>query len=188
MGKNRNDASQKNGECWRKVCCCCCGCCSSSKNNEEANNSADDADDEAHINAISSRQPETEPALSEGSKQTHHKGMKYDPVRANTRRSPRSQCKKCCISFTAFLFSHVGLCCLVAAYSIMGGFLFQFLEAESETKERAHVRDLRNDYLLQVSCYGVGYAWGMLKSLVLTSDSDEPWILLSPLVSRSIFP
>ncbi|XP_069135422.1 dentin sialophosphoprotein-like [Argopecten irradians] len=49
----------------------------------------------------------------------------------------------CCKQFIAFLFSHIGLCSLVVAYSILGGFIFQALEAPWEKKTRIHVKQER---------------------------------------------
>ena len=51
----------------------------------------------------------------------------------------KQQCLKCCKKFTAFLFSHIGLCSLVVAYTIMGGFVFRALEAPAEIHERYQV-------------------------------------------------
>ncbi|CAG5116920.1 unnamed protein product, partial [Candidula unifasciata] len=53
-------------------------------------------------------------------------------------------CSKCCKKFLAFLFSHVGLCSMVVAYAIMGGFLFQWLEAADEIEERIMISRKRN--------------------------------------------
>jgi len=46
----------------------------------------------------------------------------------------------CCKKFAAFLFSQVGLAAMVVAYSIMGGFLFQALEAPFEKNIQLQVR------------------------------------------------
>ncbi|XP_062582724.1 TWiK family of potassium channels protein 7-like [Saccostrea cucullata] len=54
----------------------------------------------------------------------------------------KERCWVCCKKFTAFLFSHIGLCGLVIAYSIMGGFVFMSLEASHEIMERGSV-DMR---------------------------------------------
>ena len=51
----------------------------------------------------------------------------------------KEMCWLCCKKFTAFLFSHIGLCGLVIAYSIMGGFVFMSLEASHEKLEREGV-------------------------------------------------
>lgn len=47
-------------------------------------------------------------------------------------RSRTSKCKSCCKKFTAFLFSHVGLCALLVGYAIGGAFVFRALEAPHE--------------------------------------------------------
>lgn len=51
----------------------------------------------------------------------------------------KEMCWMCCKKFTAFLFSHIGLCGLVIAYSIMGGFIFMSLESSQEMLERKSV-------------------------------------------------
>jgi hypothetical protein len=49
------------------------------------------------------------------------------------------KCLKCCKKFTTFLFSNIGLCSAVVAYSILGGFIFQNLEAPNEILKRHKV-------------------------------------------------
>lgn len=50
----------------------------------------------------------------------------------------------CCKSFIAFLFSHIGLSSLVVAYSILGGVIFQALEAPHEKELRYKVSNQRS--------------------------------------------
>ena len=57
------------------------------------------------------------------------------------KRCTRAKCKSCCKSFTAFLFSTVGLVILVCAYSAAGGFLFQMIEASHEKQGIVDGRD-----------------------------------------------
>ena len=49
--------------------------------------------------------------------------------------------------FVAFLFSHVGLCIIVVAYSIMGGVVFQGLEAENERFQKTTVANMRRHHV-----------------------------------------
>lgn len=73
------------------------------------------------------------------------------------RRSDHTQkgfsCSRCCKKFLAFLFSHVGLCSMVVAYSIMGGFLFRWLEATDEIEERIVISKKRNYSVSKVCVY-----------------------------------
>ena len=62
--------------------------------------------------------------------------MRMHMNRSERRRQRRQQCCNCWKSMLAFLFSHIGLAAMVVAYSIMGGFLFQALEAPYELKVR----------------------------------------------------
>ncbi|XP_033223737.1 two pore potassium channel protein sup-9-like [Belonocnema kinseyi] len=48
-------------------------------------------------------------------------------------------------AFIAFLFSNVGIVCLVVSYTIAGAFLFQFIEGKNSLKKASHVLNLRND-------------------------------------------
>ena len=52
--------------------------------------------------------------------------------RESTMRERRRKCVSYCKKFIAFLFSHIGLCSLVVAYTIMGGFMFQFIESDKD--------------------------------------------------------
>ncbi|XP_059162381.1 uncharacterized protein LOC131945761 [Physella acuta] len=64
--------------------------------------------------------------------------------RESTMRERRRKCVQYCKKFIAFLFSHIGLCSLVVAYTIMGGFIFQALEQTAEITVRREVSDERN--------------------------------------------
>ncbi len=55
------------------------------------------------------------------------------------RRQQQQKAVSCCKKFVAFLFSHIGLAGMVVAYSIMGGFLFQALEAPNEAAEKLRI-------------------------------------------------
>ena len=56
------------------------------------------------------------------------------------RRRRRDKCVKAIITA---LFSHVGLAGLVVAYTIMGGFLFQALEAPAEGREKLRIKQFK---------------------------------------------
>ena len=49
--------------------------------------------------------------------------------------------------FIAFLFSHVGLTCMVVVYSMLGGVLFQKTEAPNEKEVRKLVTGTKQEYL-----------------------------------------
>ena len=63
------------------------------------------------------------------------------------------KCKKYCLTFVAFLFSHVGLTCCVVAYAIAGGIIFMHLESDKELANRAQVGNKLDDTVDEVSCY-----------------------------------
>ncbi|BFZ05493.1 hypothetical protein BsWGS_08532 [Bradybaena similaris] len=60
--------------------------------------------------------------------------------RESTLRERKRKCVQYCKKFIAFLFSHVGLCSLVVAYTILGGFIFQALENKAESTVRSTIR------------------------------------------------
>jgi hypothetical protein len=63
------------------------------------------------------------------------------------RRERIKECLSCCKKFVAFFFSQVGLCCLVVAYSIMGGFLFKTLEADNEMSQKSTMLKTRQHHV-----------------------------------------
>jgi len=66
-----------------------------------------------------------------------------EELRRERRRRRRQKVSACCKSAVAFLFSHIGLAAMVVAYSIMGGFLFQWIEAPAEQSTKYRVRAAR---------------------------------------------
>lgn len=66
----------------------------------------------------------------------------YPPRRL---RPQENKCRRCCRKFTAFMFSHVGLCALVVGYSILGAFAFRALEAEHGELQTSGVQHRRAD-------------------------------------------
>ena len=65
--------------------------------------------------------------------------------------------KTCCLKFLAFLFSHVGITCLVVAYAIGGGFLFQHIESAAETQQRRFMSESTNVTVEKVMHRGCVY-------------------------------
>lgn len=55
--------------------------------------------------------------------------------------------RRCVRKFFAHLFSNLGLFGLVAGYVIVGAFVFRFLEAGNERKERDRIGRLKTDCL-----------------------------------------
>ncbi|CAM1320978.1 KCNK18 (predicted) [Pycnogonum litorale] len=73
------------------------------------------------------------------------------------KRSQPSKCKECCRKFTAFMFSHVGVCVLVVGYSIMGAFAFKALEASTEEETVSEVQRMRQETVERLWQYGKKY-------------------------------
>ncbi len=81
-------------------------------------------------------------------------------------RCTAARVKSCLKMFLAQLFSHVGLCALVVGYSVMGAFIFKFLEMENELVTRNQVGGLRGQTLDQL--YNIT---GEVKMIIFTSCS-----------------
>ncbi|OQR71577.1 potassium channel subfamily K member 18-like [Tropilaelaps mercedesae] len=62
----------------------------------------------------------------------------------NCRDNHKRRGAQCCRRFTAFLFSHVGLCALVVGYAVLGAFTFRALEAQHEVQRADEVQRLRD--------------------------------------------
>ncbi len=63
--------------------------------------------------------------------------------RARTDRTFCQRLRRAFRSLLAFLFTQVGVCALVAAYMVLGAFVFAALEAESQMKEAVAARDVK---------------------------------------------
>ncbi|KAH7931818.1 uncharacterized protein LOC119377917 [Rhipicephalus sanguineus] len=79
------------------------------------------------------------------SSRRHHHHHGAGGAAASAVAPPENRCKSCCRKFTAFLFSHVGLCALVVGYSILGAFAFRALEAPYEVEKASQVIAMRRD-------------------------------------------
>ena len=79
--------------------------------------------------------------------------------------------KNCCKKVLKFVFSHIGLCGMVIAYSITGGFIFQHLEQTNELEECRKARD-RYDPLLNATSNTL---WEI--STNFRNDEDMEWAL-----------
>lgn len=85
----------------------------------------------------------------------------------------RRKILSCIKKFIAFLFSHIGLCSLVVAYSIMGGFVFKALEGPYEQKNVVNVTALRMDTISKISQLSVELNLTKLSRLNFTKQVDH---------------
>jgi hypothetical protein len=67
------------------------------------------------------------------------------PMHAGNAFKPR--CFQCCKRVSVFLFSHVGLTLMVAAYSVLGAVIFMHLEAPYERHARSVMSKLRREHV-----------------------------------------
>jgi hypothetical protein len=88
----------------------------------------------------------------------------FDRERRRERnRRQRQRIVSCCKQMVAFLFSHVGLAAMVVAYSIMGGFLFQALEAPAEHRVRLEIVLVRDEKIKEI--------WQLAKDMALSAPT-----------------
>jgi len=62
----------------------------------------------------------------------------------------RAKCAACCRSFAAFLFSTIGLTCVLVGYVVLGGFVFVQLEADNEHQTAGDMEEIKRDHILQL--------------------------------------
>lgn len=68
-------------------------------------------------------------------------------VGSSSSRRRRRRCADCCKAFVAFLCSTVGLSCLMVGYVVLGGFVFQGLEAPNEKQMNGEMRETRQRHV-----------------------------------------
>ena len=59
----------------------------------------------------------------------------------------KEKCVHCCKSFVAFLFSTIGLTCIMVGYAILGGFIFMKLESPNEKIVKTDVQQTRRSHV-----------------------------------------
>lgn len=74
----------------------------------------------------------------------------FNKRHADSAEERRQRFRDCCRKFSAFLFSHIGLCALVVGYSIMGAATFQALEGQNEINKRQEVKSLRESTVAEL--------------------------------------
>lgn len=80
------------------------------------------------------------------------------------------RCKICCKRFLAFLFSRVGMCSLVVAYAILGGFIFKEIEAPEEKTIRHEVQKNRKHKVERL--WNVTYFYNVLSRQNWSKDAE----------------
>ncbi len=86
------------------------------------------------------------------SKKQQDKEAKGSPVAVKqvpqeSERTRAEKCGSCCKKFVAFLFSTIGLTCVLCGYTIFGGFIFMWLESPNEVQLKNEVQVTRKFYI-----------------------------------------
>ena len=68
-------------------------------------------------------------------------------VREIPQKTRGEKCANCCKKFVAFLFSTVGLTCVLCGYTVFGGFVFMWLESPYEVQLKNDVQRTRKFYV-----------------------------------------
>lgn len=121
-----NSPSQK-----KSICCCCCKRGSRDLTSQDERNGI-------RLALYSETLPSDESDQTIPNMKTFQQDLSGAQVDDSLvgRKKCAKKCVKCCKKFITFLFSNIGLCSAVVAYSILGGFIFQNLEAPSEELTR----------------------------------------------------
>lgn len=89
-------------------------------------------------------------------------------------RERRRKILSCIKKFIAFLFSHIGLCSLVVAYSIMGGFVFKAIEGPFEEESRVmNITKIRKETVSDINKLSNDLKQGRASSKDFMSKLDE---------------
>lgn len=134
----------------KSLCCCCC--------KRETTKSDVDQDERNGVTVTAdSKSAEKELPQIIPNDKTFQQGLLIDKncteVPVERRKKCRQKCFRCCKKFTTFLFSNIGLCSAVVAYSILGGFIFQKLEAPNEIQKRQFVARRREEFAKELWRY-----------------------------------
>lgn len=85
-------------------------------------------------------------------------------LRRDRRRRRRQKVIACCKKIVAFLFSHIGLAGMVVAYSILGGFLFQAIEASNERELKLAIREFKEETIDEIARLAENYTSGAIQT------------------------
>lgn len=147
----------------KKKCKCLCCCCCRRQSSESL-----DRDHNRNGTRLA-HHSETVPALGD-EKATNSLTFQHDsskdtsPKEKNARKKCQTTCVKCCKKFLTFLFSNIGLCSVVVAYSILGGFIFQELEAPNEIRKRHFVASMRSKMAFDI--------WNLTQTVMILHEQN----------------
>ncbi|GFO43276.1 two pore potassium channel protein sup-9 [Plakobranchus ocellatus] len=136
-----------------RSCCytCCCCCCSS------------DSSTDSHSKASASQRPQGSRGVMEpGDDASHIASLTHVK-----HREPKGW--QICKKFLTFIFSQVGMCAIVVGYSIMGGFLFRWLESSSELVQRLDIHSARRE--------SVSELWNLTEELNILYEKN--WTMMA---------
>lgn len=103
----------------------------------------------------------------------HGQNEEHEPISRSAHFKQKS--KVLFKKFLVFLFSHVGLTCLVVAYSIFGAIIFQSLEQGHERESRMVTAKLRHDMLTNL--------WNVTKAFNVLIE--EKWTISAEKILRN---
>ncbi len=86
----------------------------------------------------------------------------------------KEKCMNYCKKFLAFLFSTIGLTCLLVGYTILGGLIFMKLEAENEELVKSDLVKVRAEY--------VQHLWNITEKLNVLHEQN--WSIMADAIFR----
>ncbi|KAK6190825.1 hypothetical protein SNE40_002604 [Patella caerulea] len=145
----------KKGKKKKQSSSCCC-CCADKVADTDAANESDSP-------------PPASPSLELDSEQEVTTGCCCCRKKKKVKVKSESKCGKCCRKLTTFMFSHIGLCSLVVAYSVLGGYAFMLLESPHEVIERNNVELIRKEQVERL--------WNVTKELNVFYEKN--WTIIA---------
>jgi len=154
----------KKEETGRKSRCLCCGCCRRKQSDSPGRDQTRNGTRLAHHS-------DTTPA--EGDKPINtltfqHSSASKASTEPAKEQTSREKCNTHCIKFwkqfLTFLFSNIGLCSVVVAYSILGGFVFRRLEAPNEIEKRHFVASVRTKIAFDI--------WNLTQTVMILHEPN----------------
>ncbi|KAI3386002.1 hypothetical protein SNEBB_009322 [Seison nebaliae] len=97
-------------------------------------------------------------------------------VRTRTKTvSHKRQFRRCCRSFVSFLFSRIGLCLVIFAYSIIGGFCFRELEKQTDCDELHKLYEIneKNEDSVEVAELEMTITSNFCKERLIANQTEE---------------
>lgn len=130
----------------KSLCCCCCRSGPREQNDKQEKNKYERV-------SLNIEQDDAVKIIPNNKAFQQDVSVADENIPLKEQKKCANKCVKICKRFLTFLFSSLGLCSAVVAYSILGGFIFQKLEAPNEIQKRHYVSSRREAFAKQLWQY-----------------------------------